>query len=323
MGRFLESSKVRGGGSNTVLVNKNKKTVTLNKVNENDEPIEGVNFSVFYYEKDAKENKNVIESKNTDSNGKVTFTLPDYYGVFIKETKVPKGYKISDEIIHVYKDNGVRFIGEKKVEDFKVAGAKNWQNLNNYLQRLLPDPYNYDYTIKKRNFRDQIDWLIFNDNGVEKLIPKKSLKYSVSWENINNADLADGSKTVTIDGKTYKIRLMNDYNNNIKGSEWNRMILPLIKFGRFGSKTQGYVEQNMPILANYSWWTDFRGNTRISVFDDDYYGTRRWTNTSNYFADRTVRGDAYTEKGAAHMSNERAYRSDTSYGWLPVLEEVK
>lgn len=332
MDRIIKKSKVRGGGVNTVLVNKNKKTVTLNKVNKNNEPIKGVKFSVFYYEKDAKENKNVIKSKKTDSNGRRTFTLPDYYGVFIKETETPKSYKISDEIIHVYKDNGVRFIGEKKVSDFKIAEAKEGQDLNKYLQSLIENDTNiniYGDGMGPKDFNDQIDRLVFNDNGIEKLIPKKSLKHTISWDNIKAAGLVDGKKTVTIDRKTYKIRLM-DESNTQKDSEWDRMMLPLVgidgkernkssAFGRFNIDSFEEYMKNMPILANYTWWRDFGGYS---------LGSSCWTQkTRSYMGplEATFRGDR-SSMAYSHYYHTGSFNSMYNvyyFGWLPVLEEVK
>lgn len=351
MDRIVEISKIRGE-SNTVLVNKKKKTVTVKKVDKKGNPLANVEFSVFNYKKDAKENKNVVETKSTDNKGKVTFTLPDYYGVFIKEINAPKGYKISDEIIHVYKDNGVRFIGEKKASDFKVAEAKKGQDLNKYLQSLIRNNTNKnsDGNIDGPNdFNDQIDWLVFNDNEIEKLIPKRTLKYSISWDNIDEAGLVYGNKTVTVDGKTYKIRLMRAYNDTVsvdwidlndnwddgsyeKGSEWNRMILSLIGvygntniLGRFDYSTKQLVEQNMAILANYSWEKDFRGGNKRETserFDD---GVSRWMQNTSRFSIwcRAIRGNENKIHKAADSTYDEAKKNLNFFGWLPVLEEVK
>ena len=356
MDKIVENSKVRGGGFNTVLVDKNKKTVTVKKVDKKGNPLENVEFSVFNYKEDAKKNKNVVETKSTDNKSKVTFTLPDYYGVFIKETKAPKGYKISDEIIHVYKDNGVRFIGEKKASDFKVAEAEEGQDLNKYLQSLIRNDTNKDFEEKIKgpnDFNDQIDWLVFNDNGVEKLIPKKSLKYYITWDNINDAGLVYGNKTVTVDGKTYKIRLMRAYNDTVrvdgidlndnwddgsyeKGSEWNRMILSLIgvngtefnntkTFRRFDYNTKQLVEQNMAILANYNWEKDFGGHKNRSTSASYDNGVNRWMQNRSRFSiwNRALRGDEGIFNNAAGSIDYNTNRTLESHGWLPVLEEVK
>ena len=263
MGGIVEKSKVREGvESNTVLVNKNKKTVTINKVDKKGTPLANVEFSVFNYKEDAKENKNVVENKSTDNKGEVTFTLPDYYGVFIKETKAPKGYKISDEIIHVYKDNGVRFIGEMspeymKIEQIEIGNGVGKPdpngNINEKLQGLISGGYN--------PYRDT-NWLVFNDNGKEKLISKKPLKFDIAWnilykagvvfgqEGIDDLINADFSETdyydssmgedsgkdkrtpktykpsyVTINNKKYIIRLTRTYNEKVginDNHDWNQ-----------------------------------------------------------------------------------------------------
>ena len=131
--------------------------------------------------------------------------------------------------------------------------------------------------------------------------------------------------------------------NNVKGSEWNRMILPLIgvngketsttnrdvytnnSFGRFGEYSMDYVEQNMPTLANYTWWKDFGGNRNLSGdyrMDD---GIDRWMyeeNLSNSFL-RVSRGDFYMGEAAATLRSDLSGIAKNSKGWLPVLELVK
>ena len=239
----------------------------------------------------------------------------------------------------------IKFYGEKKVSDFKVAEAKEGQNLNQYLQSLLSDGFNLRDQMGS-NLTNQIDWLVFNDNGVEKLVPKKSLKYGMSWNNIDAAGLMDGSKTVTVDGKIYKIRLMKAYNDTVdirkggfdknfedgsseKGSEWNRMILPLIgidgkeyddsypysKFGRFGYWTKKFVEENMPVLANYTWYEDFGGNVG---------GVYRWMQNLSRFGSSSgaVRGHNFGNYGAAESSDQPLDKLWDYFGWQPVLEAV-
>lgn len=299
---------------------RDQKEFKIKKVDQNGGSVEGVVFSAYNTKEDAENNRKSIGNATSGEGGYVDFkNVPLYYEFYIKETSVPEGYDISKEIIPVYRDNGVRFIGEKKSSDFKVEGG----DLTKYLQSLLPDVGS--------DFIDQIDWLVFNDNGTEKLIPKKSLKRSVSWNHINNAGLVDGSKTVTIDGKTYKIRLIrafndttgfndpnswknggDEYNSHVKGSEWNRLILPLIKDGRYGSNTEVFVEANMPTLANYSWGKDFGGNK--------HYGAHKWTQDKRTNGWRAVRGDNSSSRGAAASNAWLQDDKNGPPGWLPVLE---
>ena len=126
--------------------------------------MKGAVFTAYNTKADAENNKNPIGSAESDDLGYVDFkNVPLYYEFYIKETSVPEGYAISKEIIPVYRDNGVRFIGEMTAKQLKPKDAKENDDLNKYLQSLVGG----------NSFTDQIDWLIFNDNGTEKLIPKK------------------------------------------------------------------------------------------------------------------------------------------------------
>lgn len=120
--------------------------------------------------------------------------------------------------------------------------------------------------------------------------------------------------------------------NNVifKGSEWNRLILPLIDppvddatieykkgiNGRYGPRTKGLVEKNMPTLANYSWWADFGGGNK---------GSERWTQEKVYslVQYRTNRGNDTINDAAASTRKPSPKYSSFSTGWLPVCERVE
>ena len=130
-----------------------------------------------------------------------------------------------------------------------------------------------------------------------------------------------------------------DHYNATKDSEWNRLILPLIDptgdysytgytngtNGRYGSSTKGFVENNMPTLANYSWWTDFGGNNNSSgnYNKGSYYGSYRWTQETGYNDSqyRAYRGSASSLFAAAYANNNSPDVGDYR-GWLAVLERV-
>lgn len=329
-----EASKIDGA----IKWNRNQKEFKIKKLDQSGKPVKGVVFSAYNTKADAENNKNALGSATSDANGDVKFMgLPLYYSFYVKETSVPEGYTISEEIIPVYRDNGLRFIGEKKANDFD-------RDLSKYLQSLMRTWYLKDFT-------DQIDWLVFNDNGVEKLISKKPLKYNVFWSSIDDVGLVDGSKTVTVDGKTYKIRLMRAYSDETDpnqyvsnaletGSEWNRMILPLIgvngkeaeiidrddyrnnPYGRFGGHTMSYVEQNMPALANYTWWKDFGGNSHMRGLSDKDAGVSRWVQNviDSSGSDHMYRGICYSNYGAAYSGKDSFNPGSRTMGWQPLLE---
>ena len=295
----------------------------------------------------------------------------------------------------------VRFLGEMNLtnlnDNIKGGTEKNslsdkgTNNLNTYLQGLI----NVEGAF---NFNNNTNWLFFNDNGVEKLVAKKPLKYDMSWNRLYNAGVvfgeegikdlinADFSNTdyyksyqmgedagkgqgtpktykpqyVSINGRTYIVRLMRAYNENeginysrywslnsanyydaTKGSEWNRLILSLINpdgddndkgynngtNGRYGSETKDSVESNMPVLANYSWWKDFGGNSDSSGnYDKDifYYGAYRLMQETGHdgVLTRAVRGADYSYIAGAYLGYGYPCYGNLDFGWIPVLERI-
>ena len=332
-------------------MSKDQKEIKVKKVDKKGKPLQGVEFKL-YLDSTIDSDDTEYSTSLTDEEGIATFKVEDfYYGGYIKETKTLDKYILRNDgkdTIHFYKDNGVRFIGEKNVDGFKVTEAKEDQNLNTHLQSLLGQ-----FSIFRIN--DDVNWLVFSDNGIEKLIPKKPLCFGVPWGFIKIKGLIDGSKTITIDGKTYKIRLMKAYNDKFdvnkgnfnnnskdgspeKGSEWNRMILPLIgvdgeekynnsSYGRFEEETKVFVEKNMPKIANYSWGDDFGGENKKASPFERYAGNgvsrMMWNvsrfNNSNY----AYRGHGLSYGAAAASSDEAPENGIGPIGWFPVLEEVK
>ena len=386
-----------------------KKNFKIKKVDQNGKPVKGVTFSAYNSKTDVKNETKSIGSAVSDDKGDVIFKdVPLYYQFYIKETKVPDGYTKSDEIIPVYRDNGVRFLGEMNLTNLNsnIKGGteknslsdKGTKNLNTYLQSLVSAGY---------PFNNNTNWLVYNDNGVEKLASKKPLKYAVTWNSLYNAgvvfgedgirdldtqekrnsiftikkseheysdvynSIKEGNKPdgnvyeykpqyVSINGKTYIVRLMRTYNESIgindnhnwkymdknhinatKGSEWNKLILPLINpdgddnetgynngtNGRYGSWSKDFVESNMPTLANYSWWKDFGGNSTCSGNYDkgNKCGIYRWTQEtgSDGVQNRTNRAHSYAGGGGAYAGHNSPFSNNGLFGWFVVLEEVK
>ena len=350
----------KNGGENKVIkIDSKKKNFKIKKVNKKGEPIQGTVFEVFNTKADADKGQNAVKTITSDEKGNVDLDTVSYYGFYVKEKSVPSPYVVKEDIVSFYRDNGVRFLGEMTPTQLKPSEAKDGQNLNTYLQSL---------TSAGSNFNASTNWLVFNDNGKEKLIAKKPIKYYISWDSLKDAGLVFGQKEkpadytpteITVNGKKYIVRLIRAYNDKVdinnhptwsyrssdhynatKGSEWNRLILPLInptgddnntgyangKNGRYGSNTKGFVESNMPILANYSWWTDFGGsNDSLGKYNSsDYYGARRWAQEIGYDGPsyRAYRGSGYNYYGAGYAYSNYPYNYGNYRGWLPVLELI-
>lgn len=174
-------------------------------------------------------------------------------------------------------------------------------------------------------------------------------------------------KILNINGKNYIVRLLKAYNidknrgdpntlgnteytniKNLRGSEWNRYILPLVKDYRYGSSTidkleeplkkggqDGYLrDKNFDIqLAEYNWFGDLTLGTYSSSNDYSYRGntTKKYGDMGQYswmqeYAEslkyRALRGSSYATSGAANSgSGDSGNRYDDN-GFRPVLEEI-
>lgn len=386
-------------------MSKDQKEIKVKKVDKNGKPLEGVEFKL-YLDSTMDSNDTEYSTSLTDKNGIATFEVEDfYYGGYIKETKTLKSYILRDDekdTIPFYKDNGVRFLGEIASDDMKVTSINQYgkekelntnKNINQELQGLVSD--------ESRSFNNNTNWLVYNDNGVEKLVAKKPIKYSISWNQLYNAGVVfgkDGVKDlinadfthefysgtyyppglekdsgkgkgtpktykptyVTLNDKKYIVRLMRAYNENakindnkswgnwessttqsyVKGSEWNRLLLPLIDptgdnnrtgynngtNGRYGLNTKKFVEINMPTLANYSWRTDFGGNSNHlgNYNKGDEFGYWRWAQETGYGGNqyRAVRGDNSSSDAASYSNDYDSFHDWNFRGWQPVLEKV-
>lgn len=352
---------------------------------------------------DALNDENVLDTQKTNEKGVAIFENDIYYGRYIKESRTLENYQIRNkekDMISVYRDNGVRFLGEIASEDMKVTSINQ-----NGTERTLDPNKNVNQELQKLtsaglSFNDTTNWLVFNDNGKEKLIAKKPLKWDISWiclykagvvfgqEGIDDLINANFSNTfyydsdmgkdsgkgkgtpktykptyVTVNNKKYIVRLMRAYNERVdinnhpewnywrwndtdhynatKGSEWNRLILPLIDpmgddnntgyakgtNGRYGSNTNGFIEKNMPTLANYSWWRDFGGNSyRSGIYDKgNSYGSSRWMQETGYDGSksRASRGIDYGNRGAGNVGFGSPSNTNFRHSWQPVLERIE
>jgi hypothetical protein len=54
---------------------------------------------------------------------------------------------------------------------------------------------------------DNIEWLKFAINNKIIYTPKKPIRYNLSWSDLYNLNLIDGSKLLVINGDEYYIRL--------------------------------------------------------------------------------------------------------------------
>lgn len=148
-------------------------------------------------------------------------------------------------------------------------------------------------------------WLKFEDNGKVFYIAKTPLRTGVTWEILNGFGAVYGTKTISIAGKQYKVRLMTGGNADpatVGGGEYDQY---------FARCTTYYTGASADRYANYSGadvgWSGGSSNGELSLCQEMY-------NTSG----RLTRG----YPGFNGLWYQVADTTHGGYGWRPVLEEV-
>lgn len=176
-------------------------------------------------------------------------------------------------------------------------------------------------------------WLKFAYEGKILFRPRKAIRHSISWNAINTAKCVYGDsdgKTVTKDGKQYRVRLMRgaltdpskytDADRGARGSEWNKLMLPIHEQAIDKSWAYpAYVEDNVPVWAHNfgagagGMYSD--ADLQVASGDGRYVWQQETRNNSASF--RVYRG--------LGVSNSDSFTSSyalRSVGWAPVLELV-
>lgn len=172
---------------------------------------------------------------------------------------------------------------------------------------------------------NDVGWLKFAIDGAIIFKSQKTYRHSISWDHIHTVGCVLGTKQVTKSGHTYKVRLMRGALTNpslydatdrgAKGSEWNRLMLPIHVQAKDKSWAYpAYVESTIPY-----WGINFT-DVDLHTIDSAGNGSYHWCQeTSNTDATRRViRGyHDVSYSGYLASSNTTTFR-----GWSPVLEWV-
>ena len=164
-------------------------------------------------------------------------------------------------------------------------------------------------------------------------VAKKPLRYNLSWDHINAVGAVFGTN-IEIGGNTYKVRLMKgaltnpskdlDSDLGAKGSEWNRMMLPIHE--QAIDKTwayPAYVEDNIKPFAHElgtgknGMYTDCDLLTHSSCGSGSYSWTQETTKSST--SSHVLRGN----NGVSNSTLIGPNTVGTYRGWRPVLELVR
>ena len=174
-------------------------------------------------------------------------------------------------------------------------------------------------------FNSDAGWLHVRLDGQEMYIAKKSFRYNLVWDSLNEKDLVDGSRTVNIKGKPYRIRLMKGSGSGLAvnetgydtqathGSEWNRIMYRLHS-GQYYRYTSNSTASE-GVYKRLASFTSAELNIAYSGLGHENYGGVVWC--------MEVNGTNAVNRGRYDISHYRTYSTSNNhalYGWRPVLE---
>lgn len=173
-------------------------------------------------------------------------------------------------------------------------------------------------------------WLKFASGGKIVFRPRKPIRHSMRWtdiEDVNAVYGGSGGATVSKNGLNYRVRLMRNPNTETGtvGSEWNKLMLPIHENSIYGNwSSPEYVESNVPV------WSHKYGTGLNGMYSDkdllthERYGNGSWVwqqgPVNNSSTSRVLRGsDGVSSAG---RSNKENLISNGYNGWAPVLELI-
>jgi hypothetical protein len=210
--------------------------------------------------------------------------------------------------------NGVRFLGEVPSIEF-IKGDQIAVNAG--------------LTAGVSQFNDE-PWLKFNDNGTIKLIAKKPLKYSISWNQLNEKGLVFGSVIININNEQYKVRLISGSTSNPavndsglyhgfnirerEGGEWNRLMYPIFGTGHNDNNSNN----DLPFgkLADYT-GIELHLCRMPNVPPSGHFTLLQETSAANRYT-RIGAGIL----GATYMDHIESDGDYPEIGWRPLLEKI-
>ena len=172
-------------------------------------------------------------------------------------------------------------------------------------------------------------WLHFVLDGKTLYVAKKPYRHSVSWNHINAAGAVRGSRTVTINGSVYKVRLLKSVATGdiyaggagfdpvgTYGSEWNRLMYPIHSGKHTDAGNPSPVSKEGIRFGTLAQYTD----TDLLVHHTVGNGSYSWCQEtpSSSTGSRICRGHF----GVSYLTWSPTSNVNSAYGWRPVLELI-
>lgn len=171
-------------------------------------------------------------------------------------------------------------------------------------------------------------WLKFIIDGKVIYKSKKPFRHSISWDHLNGKGVVYGNKIIQDKyGNQYKVRLMkgaltnpaknSDPDLGAKGSEWNRLMLPIHE--QAANKNWAYPKYVEPDIPT-DWNINYTDNDLVTKTSEGN-GSIHWCleTLATLPTQRIIRGGWGGISFSDFFSNPNATPTD---GWSPVLELI-
>lgn len=146
-------------------------------------------------------------------------------------------------------------------------------------------------------------WLKFSMDDLPCYVAKRTIRHSITHDQLAVVNLVYGDRSVEIGRITYVIRLLtglDDSGTLTAGGEWNRLIYPI------------HVDD-----PNQQGWGINYTNRDLNVRTGNGNGYISWTQETNpdNTTQRVYRGNSSVEA----LSTARSAYANAAYGWRPIL----
>ena len=155
--------------------------------------------------------------------------------------------------------------------------------------------------------QDTVPWLKFSYFGKVLYIAKQSVCNLISWNTLNAAGLATGSRIIDINGKRYKVRMIRGVASE-DGNEWNDLIYRV----HYQDPTETFWERFTDAELGLGGLS--AGNYRLGSF---VYTQNAFDASNAVYRGGGLDGASITKTSS--ISNTSATKD---YGWRPVLEYI-
>lgn len=173
---------------------------------------------------------------------------------------------------------------------------------------------------------DTVGWLKIQLDGRTLMVAKNSFRSTIQMNHLIAAGVVDGTKTIVIAGKTYRVRLFHGgaahYSMipTVSGfdlaqgywSEWNRIMYHLSN-GTFANASNKMTSEGITV-GDIAQFTEAQLALGVA-----YQGSACWTQTPSNVTQYICRGGL----GVSQMTTVAPNLQGTGNGWRPILELVE